>query len=57
MRVISLEPLSLGYPVLVSVSFVAITSGAAIFFKEALTPLKLLGMGIILLGVFVVSQG
>jgi len=57
MRVISLEPLSLGYPVLVSVSFVAITTGAAFFFKEPLSVIKVIGMGLILLGVFVVSNG
>jgi multidrug transporter EmrE-like cation transporter len=57
MRVISSEPLSLGYPVLVSVSFVAITLGAAFFFKEPLSIIKVIGMVVILVGVLVVSNG
>lgn len=57
MRVIASEPLSLGYPVLVSVSFVAITLGAAFFFKEPLSLIKVVGMVVILVGVFVVSNG
>jgi multidrug transporter EmrE-like cation transporter len=57
MRVISSEPLSLGYPVLVSVSFVTITLGAAFFFKEPLSIIKVIGMVVILVGVLVVSNG
>lgn len=57
MRVISTEPLSVGYPILVSFSFIIVALGAVIFFKETITPMKLLGMGIILIGVVIASQG
>lgn len=57
MRVISTEPISIGYPILMGVAFLAITIGAAVFFKEAMSIPKILGMMIILVGVIVASQG
>lgn len=57
MRVISTEPLSIGYPILVSVSFVAISLGAAFFFEEAMTWTKAIGMAVILMGVIIASNG
>lgn len=57
MRVISTEPLSIGYPILVSFSFIVVSMGAAAFFKEPLTIPKLLGMGVILMGVIITSNG
>ncbi|MDQ7025628.1 MAG: hypothetical protein Q9P01_13965 [Anaerolineae bacterium] len=57
MRVISTEPLSVGYPILVSFSFIIVALGAVLFFKETITLTKLLGMGIILIGVVIASQG
>jgi drug/metabolite transporter (DMT)-like permease len=57
MRVISTEPLSVGYPILVSFSFIIVALGAVLFFKETFTLTKLLGMGIILIGVVIASQG
>ena len=57
MRVISTEPLSVGYPILMSMAFITITFGAAFFFKEAITIPKLLGMAIIVVGVVVATNG
>lgn len=57
MRVIATEPLSIGYPILMSVAFIAITLGAAFFFKEAITPAKLIGMAIIVVGVVIATNG
>jgi multidrug transporter EmrE-like cation transporter len=57
MRVISTEPLSVGYPILMSVAFIAIAFGAAIFFKEAITPQKLIGMVVIVVGVVIATSG
>lgn len=57
MRVIATEPLSIGYPILMSVAFIAITLGAAFFFKEALTAPKLIGMAIIVVGVIIATNG
>ncbi|MEL6526005.1 MAG: hypothetical protein AAFQ07_09880 [Chloroflexota bacterium] len=57
MRVIATEPLSVGYPILMSIAFITITLGAAFFFSEQITPLKLLGMAIIVVGVIVATNG
>jgi multidrug transporter EmrE-like cation transporter len=57
MRVIASEPLSLGYPMLTSIAFVVITGGAALFFHEALSVIKVVGMVIILVGIFVLANG
>ena len=57
MRVISTEPLSVGYPILVSFSFIIVALGAVLFFKETITPMKLVGMVVILVGVIIASQG
>jgi drug/metabolite transporter (DMT)-like permease len=48
--------LSHAYP-LVSLSFVAVTLGAAWLFQEPLTALKLAGVALICLGVAIGSQG
>jgi len=57
MRVIATEPLSIGYPILMSVAFIGITLGAAFFFKEAITAPKLIGMAIIVVGVIIATNG
>jgi drug/metabolite transporter (DMT)-like permease len=57
MRVIATEPLSIGYPILVSFSFIIVAVGAGLFFDEAITWTRLFGMAIILAGVVIASQG
>jgi multidrug transporter EmrE-like cation transporter len=57
MRSISTEPISIGYPILIASSFVIIALGSAYFFNEALTPVKIIGMVIITIGVIVASFG
>lgn len=57
MRVISTEPLSVGYPILMSIAFIAITIGAAVFFREALTIPKIIGMIVIVVGVVIATNG
>ena len=54
--VISMENLSTAYPMLVSMTFVLVTFGSVFFFGESISPLKLVGMGIILTGIVVVSR-
>ena len=56
-RVIATEPLSIAYPVLVSLTFVAVTIGALIFFNESLDTRKLAGMLLIIVGIYLVSRG
>ncbi len=57
MRVIATESLSIGYPILVSSSFIVISLGAAAFFHEPFSLMKGLGMVIIIVGVFIAAQG
>lgn len=57
MRVISTEPLSTGYPVLLTTAFIIITLGSAFFFKEPLTLAKIGGMALIIGGVVITLNG
>lgn len=57
MRVLSTEPISVGYPILMSVAFVTIALGAAAFFQEAITLPRLVGMMVIVIGVVIASNG
>lgn len=57
MRVISTEPISVGYPILMSIAFITVTGGAAFFFNEAITIPKIVGMVIIVAGVVIATNG
>ncbi|MGJ3237462.1 MAG: hypothetical protein ACFE0Q_02030 [Anaerolineae bacterium] len=57
MRVLSSEPISVGYPILMSIAFITVTLGAAVFFSEAITIPKILGMAIIVVGVVIATNG
>lgn len=57
MRVISTEPLSVGYPILMSMAFITVTLGAAIFFNEQITLLRIVGMLVIVVGVVIATNG
>lgn len=57
MRVLSTEPISVGYPILMSFAFITVTFGAAIFFREVITPQKLIGMAVIVVGVVIATNG
>jgi multidrug transporter EmrE-like cation transporter len=56
-RVIATEPLSTAYPLLMSLTFIMVTVGAVLFFRETVTAMKLLGLVIILAGIVLVSRG
>ena len=56
-RVLASEPLSTAYPLLVSLTFLIVTAGAAGLFQESLNPRKLAGMAILLIGIGIVSSG
>ena len=56
-RVIATQPLSTAYPLLVSLTFIFVTLGAVILFQESFTWLKLIGLVIILTGIFMVGRG
>ena len=56
-RVLSTQPLSVAYPLLVSVTFIFVTLGAVTLFHETLTPTKLGGLVMLLMGIFLMSRG
>jgi multidrug transporter EmrE-like cation transporter len=55
-RVVASEPLSSAYPLLVSLTFLLVTLGAVFFFHETLTWQKVVGLAIILLGIFIIGR-
>lgn len=54
-RVVATEPLSLAYPILVSLTFSLVTAGAVLLFSEPLAPRKMVGLAVILTGIVIVS--
>src|SRR5262245_10109713 len=56
LRVVSTEPLSVAYPVLVSCTFTLVTGGAVMFFGEPLTLRQVVGLAVILMGIVLVSM-
>ncbi|GAB4530974.1 MAG: hypothetical protein Kow0063_09640 [Anaerolineae bacterium] len=54
-RVLSTQPLSLAYPLLVSLTFLFVTLGAVTLFQESITVRKLVGLAIILVGIFLIG--
>lgn len=54
-KVIATEPLNVAYPLLVSITFLFVTLCASFFFKESLNFRQIIGLGIILTGIVLVS--
>lgn len=54
--VISIEDLSTSYPILVGLVFVLVAIGAVLFFREAFSFQKVLGMVLILGGVTIIAR-
>ena len=55
-RVLSTEDLSSSYPLLISLTFVLVTLGAVVLFREHLNTQKLVGLAVILTGVVLVAR-
>ena len=55
-RVVATEPLSLAYPVLVSLAFTLVTGGAFFMFGESMSMRRIIGLGIILIGIAIISM-
>lgn len=53
-RVVATEPLSVAYPILVSLTFILVTTGAVMFFHETLSVQKMLGLVTILAGIAII---
>ena len=50
-------PVNLAYPILVSAGYAIIIGGAAVWFSEKLNAWQIVGVGIIMVGVWVVAAG
>ena len=55
-RVLSTEDLSSSYPLLISLTFVLVTLGAVVIFREHLNTQKVVGLAVILTGVVLVAR-
>ncbi|BAY66040.1 putative small multidrug resistance transmembrane protein [Calothrix brevissima NIES-22] len=54
-RVISTEPLNIAYPLLVSMTFVLVTLGATVVFKESMTFRHFVGLAVVLTGIVLIG--
>lgn len=54
---LSVTEVSTGYPVLVGLTFVLVTFGAVVVFKESVNPLKIAGTVSILAGIVLIARG
>jgi multidrug transporter EmrE-like cation transporter len=54
-RVVATEPLSLAYPLLVSLTFTLVTAGAVLFFSEPISLRKVVGLAVILIGILITA--
>ena len=55
-RVLSLVDVSVGYPVLVSMTFLLVTTGSLLIFGESVSWQKIFGLGVILAGIQLVAR-
>lgn len=55
-RILSTQDLRLSYPLMVSMTFVTVTLGAAYFFDEPLTWNKICGLFVILVGIAMAAR-
>ena len=56
-RVISTENLNTSYPMLVGLTFLLVTVGSTVIFREPVSPGKIFGLGLIIAGILFVSRG
>ena len=56
LRVMSTEDLSASYPLLISLTFILVTLGSALFFQENISWQKIFGLGVILTGFILVAR-
>jgi len=56
LRVLTFNDLSKSYPIFATIVFLLTTLGSAIFLKESITFLRLIGIAVMLLGIFIVAK-
>ncbi len=57
LRILATEQLNIAYPVLISLTFISVSIGSMVFFKEAMSAVKLAGLVLIVLGISFVTRG
>ncbi|MHB8811618.1 MAG: DMT family transporter [Desulfobulbaceae bacterium] len=57
LRVLATEPLTIVYPLLISLTFLLVTCGGMYFFKELITLTKITGLVFIISGIILVGRG
>ena len=55
-RIIATEKLSVAYPLMITITFALVTVGSMVILKEPVGVLKILGLGLIITGVVLVTQ-
>ncbi|MCX6844875.1 MAG: hypothetical protein NTX53_21650 [candidate division WOR-3 bacterium] len=55
-RVLSVAEVSTGYPILVGLTFVMVSVGAVLWFRESISFLKVAGVAVILVGIMLVVK-
>jgi undecaprenyl phosphate-alpha-L-ara4N flippase subunit ArnE len=55
-QAIATQPLSTAYPLLVSITFLLVTLGAARLFHEPITLRKCVGLAVVLIGILIISR-
>ncbi len=50
-------PVSTAYPIMTGISYAIIVCGAAVWFSESLSPRQIVGVAVILAGVWIVASG
>lgn len=53
--VVSSESLSSSYPLVVALSFILVTAGAVVLFQETVSAQKVVGLGVLLVGILMVA--
>ena len=56
LRVLSISDLSKSYPIFVTIVFILTTVGSVIFLKESVSAVRLIGIAILIAGVFLVAR-
>ena len=56
LRILSFNDLSRAYPIFATIVFLLTTAGSVIFLNENVSFLRLIGIGIMLLGIFLVAR-
>jgi len=56
LRILSFNDLSRAYPIFATIVFLLTTAGSVVFLNENVSLLRLIGIGIMLLGIFLVAR-